>query len=149
MPAASYALLPNLKNLFFSPSERDRIFCRLFSSQQRPYALVCTYQTPGWRPPHITGRFMNTMTRRWVGAPKERAAVSFHDAVVDFCRSMSVEDSDSRRFELTFGWGFLRPILAQHLPRNYFFPFFLQVWNFFFEDLCSWRAVQKSYGVYL
>ena len=57
---------------------------------------------------------MNTMTRRWVGAPKERAAVSFHDAVVDFCRSMSVEDSDSRRFELTFGLSFSQGVSKQN-----------------------------------
>ena len=62
---------------------------------------------------------------------------------------MSVEDSEFRRFELTFGWVFLTPILAQDVPRNYFFGFFLIVWDFFFEDLCSSRAVQKSFGGYL
>ena len=43
---------------------------------------------------------------------------------------MSVEDSESRRFELTFGYVLLRPILAQH-PSRIFSLFFL-VWNFFF-----------------
>ena len=54
---------------------------------------------------------------------------------------MSVEGSESRRFELTFGWVFLRPILAQDRPRNYFFRGFWKVWNFFFEDLCSGREI--------
>ena len=78
LPAASYALLPNLKRVYFLPSERDRDFCRRFSTQQ------CLYQTLRRRPPRITGRFMNTVTRGWVGAPNERAPFKFHGAVVDF-----------------------------------------------------------------
>ena len=35
------------------------------------------------------------------------------------CRSIYVEDSASCRFQLTFAGVLLRPILAQHLPRNY------------------------------
>ena len=36
LPTASYALRPNLSNLFFSPrrEERSRFFCRLFSTHQ-------------------------------------------------------------------------------------------------------------------
>ena len=49
---------------------------------------------------------------------------------------MSVEDSESRRFELTFGWVFVRPILAQDLPRNSFFRFFFKVF-FFFSKICA------------
>ena len=46
---------------------------------------MCLYQTPGRRPPSITGRFVNTaMTRGWVGAPNERAPFRFHGAVVGF-----------------------------------------------------------------
>ena len=44
-----------------------------------------------------------------------------------FFRSMSVQDSQSRRFEQTFGRVFLRPILAQDRPRNYFFRVFFNV----------------------
>ena len=56
LPAASYALLPNLKKIYFLPSERDRdrgifVACFLHSSAQ-----MCLYQTPGRRPPRITGR---------------------------------------------------------------------------------------------
>ena len=54
---------------------------------------------PGRRPQRITGRVVNTVARRWVGAPNERTSFSIHDAVVS-CRSMSVEDSESRRLEL-------------------------------------------------
>ena len=73
LPAASYALLPNLKKgLFFAImiGEGSRIFvaCFLHSSAQ-----MCVYQTPGRRPPPITGRFEITVTRGWVGAPNERA----------------------------------------------------------------------------
>ena len=43
---------------------------------------MCLYQTPGRRPPPITGRFVNTVTRGWVGAPNGRAPFRFHGAVV-------------------------------------------------------------------
>ena len=40
--------------------------------------------------------------------------------------------------------------MAQDLPRTYFFLIFFEKFEtFFFEDLCSWRAVQKSFGGYL
>ena len=98
--AAPYALLPNLKKGLFYIGEGSRIIvaCFLHSS-----AEICLYQTPGQRPTPITGRFVNTVTRGWVGAPNERAPFRFHAAVVDFCRSISVQDSKSRRFEQTFG----------------------------------------------
>ena len=65
------------------PSERDREFlslrCFLHGSAQ-----MCLYQTPGRRPPPITSRFVNTVTRGWVGAPNGRAPFRFHGAVVGF-----------------------------------------------------------------
>ena len=42
------------------------------------------YQTPGQRPPCITGHFVNAVTRGWVGAPSERAPFRIHDVVVGF-----------------------------------------------------------------
>ena len=81
-PTASYALLPNLKNgLFFAIGEGSRFFivCFLHTSCQ-----TFLYQTPGRRPPHITGRFVNTVTRGSVGAPNESAPFRFHGAVVGF-----------------------------------------------------------------
>ena len=65
-PAASYVLLRNLKKyLLFAIGEGSRNFvaCFLRSSGQ-----MFLYQTPGRRPPHITGRVVNTVTRGWVGA---------------------------------------------------------------------------------
>ena len=82
LPAASYALLPNLKNgLFFAIGEGWRFFvaCFLHSSAQ-----MCLYQTPGRRPLPITGRFVSTATRGWVGAPNEHAPFRFHDGIADF-----------------------------------------------------------------
>ena len=54
-------------------------FCFLHTSGQ-----MFLYQTPGMRPPHMTGRVVNTVTRKWVGAPDERAPFRFHDSVVGF-----------------------------------------------------------------
>ena len=82
LPAASNALLSNLKKgLFFAIAEGSRIFvaCFLHSSDQ-----MCMYQTPGRRPPHITGGLVNTVTRGWVGAPNERTPFRFHGTVVGF-----------------------------------------------------------------
>ena len=45
---------------------------------------MCLYQTPGRRPPPITGRFVDSVTRGWVGAPNGRAPFRFHGAVVGF-----------------------------------------------------------------
>ena len=72
---------PNQRPLF-AIGEESRIFvaCFLHSSAQK----MCLYQTPGRRPPPITGRFVNTVTRGWVGAPNERAPSRFHGAVVGF-----------------------------------------------------------------
>ena len=82
LPAASNALLPNLKKgQFFAIGEGWRFFvaCFLHGSAQ-----MCLFQTPGRRPPRIIGRFENTLTRGWVGAPNERAPFRFRGAVVDF-----------------------------------------------------------------
>ena len=81
LPAASYALLPYLKRVYFCHRRGIENFCRLFSTQQRPNVFL---STPGRRPPRITGRSVNTVTRGWVGAPNERAPFRFHGAVVVF-----------------------------------------------------------------
>ena len=103
LPAASNALLPNLKTgLFFAIGERSRFLVACFLHGN---AQMCSYQTPGRRQPPITGRFVNTVTRGWVGAPNGRAPLRFQGAVVGFVdRCLSrVQDSESRRFEQTFG----------------------------------------------
>ena len=40
-------------------------------------------QNHGWPRPQTTGRSVNFVRQRWVGAPNELAAFKFHDAVVD------------------------------------------------------------------
>ena len=82
LPVASYALLPSLEEgLSFAIGEGSRIFvaCFVHSSAQ-----MCSYQTPGRRPPPITGCLVNTVTRGWVGTPNEHAPFRFHGAVVSF-----------------------------------------------------------------
>ena len=49
---------------------------------------------------------------------------------------MSVQDSESRRFELRGHWVFLRLILAQRLPRHMLFLFFLKFGSFF-QKVCA------------
>ena len=81
LPAAFYALLPNLKRPIFAIGEGSRNFvaCFLHSSVQ-----MCLYQTPGRRPPPVTGHFVITVTRGWVGAPNDCAPFRFHGDVVGF-----------------------------------------------------------------
>ena len=90
LPAASYAFLPNLKKvLFFAIGEGSRFFVACFLPSSA-HMFLC--QTSGRRPPPMTGRFENTVTRGWVGAPNERAPFRFHGAVVVFvdrCLSMT------------------------------------------------------------
>ena len=74
----------NAHPCYFLPSERDGEFLSPVFYQVHSSAQMCLYQTPGRRPPRITGRFVNTVIRGWVGAPNERAPFRFHGAVVVF-----------------------------------------------------------------
>ena len=116
LPAASYALLPNLKKaLVFAIREGSKfsVACILHTRGQ-PFL----HQTPGRRPPRITGRVVNTVARGWVGAPNERAPFIFHDALVGFV-DRYLSDSESRRFQLNIWLSFsqadLGPTFAQIL----------------------------------
>ena len=130
LPAASYALLPNLKKgLFLAIGEEWTIFdaCFLHSSAQ-----MCLYQAPGRRPPPITGRFVNTVTRGWVGAPIERAPFRFHGAVVGFvhrCLSRLGISPLRSNIWLSFSQADLGPRSAQVL----FFSGFLKSLKLFFR----------------
>ena len=150
MPAASSALLSNLeKGLFFAVGEGSRIFvaCCLHSSAQ-----MCLYQTPGRRPPPITGRFVNTVTRGWVGAPNERAPFRFHGAVVGFvdrCLSRTRNLAASNKHLVEFSQADLGPRSAQEL----FFSGFLKSLELFFRRFVLiasgteifWRLSLKFY----
>ena len=82
LPAASYALLSNLKKgQFCAIGEGPRFVCGLLATHQRPNVFV---SVPGRRPPRITCRDVNTVARGWVGAPNERTPGRFNDAVVPF-----------------------------------------------------------------
>ena len=88
--------------------------CFLHSSAQ-----ICLHQTPGQRPPRITGRFVNTVTRGWVGIPNERTCSDFMAQSlvlsIDVCRGLEISPLRNNIW-----LSFLRPILAQDLPSNYF-----------------------------
>ena len=86
-------------------------------------AQMCLYQTPGRRPPPITSRFVNAVTRAWVGAPNGRAPFRFHGAVVGFvarCLSRTrnvaasskylAEFSQARSSQESFFSGFLKSL---------------------------------------
>ena len=105
-PAASFALLPSLKKgLFLAIGEGSGncVSCFLRSGAQ-----LSLHQTPGRRPPRITGRLVNTVTRGWVGAPNERAPFRFHGAVVGFVdrylsRTRNLAASNSHLAEFVSG----------------------------------------------
>ena len=100
LPAASYALFPNLeKSLVFCHRRGIEIFGRLFSTgtQQRPTVFVLD----AWPAPARYHWPCEHCDQRVGRAPNERSPFRFLDAVVGFCRSMSVENSEARRFEVT------------------------------------------------
>ena len=88
------------------------------------------YQTPGRCPPRITGRVVNTVTRRWVGAPNERTPFIFMPQSlvlsIDVC-----QDSESRRFELNIWLSFSQADLGGTSAQEIFFCFFLERLKFY------------------
>ena len=122
LPAASYALLPNPpKGQFFAIGDGSRNFVVSFLPTRGQMFL---HQTPGRRPARITCRVVNTaVTRGWVGAANERAPFRTHDAAVGFVdRCLSGLGISPLRIKYLAEF-FLRPILAQHLPRIIFSGF--------------------------
>ena len=117
------------KRLFFVIVEGSRIFvaCFLHSS-----AKMCLYQTPGRLPPPITGCFVNTVTRGWVGAPNERTPFRFHGAVVCFvdrCLSRTRNlAASNKHFVAEFFSGQSWPKMG---PRIFFSFFFFSLKLFF------------------
>ena len=144
MPAASNALLPNVKKgLFFAIGEGSRIFVACFPHSS---AQMCLHQTPGRRPPPITGRFVNTVTRGWVGAPNGRAPVRFHGAVdgfVDRClswtRNLAASNKHLAEF---FSWPKIGPGIV-------FFGVFEKFETFFSKICAHSERYRKSFGGYL
>ena len=120
------------KGLFFAIREGSRVFvaCFLHSSAQ-----TCLYQTPGRRPPRITGSFVKTATRGWVEAPNERAPNSLHGAVVSFVDRCLSRTRNLAASNFNFWLSFSRADLGPTSAQDYFFLFFWKVWTYFFEDL--------------
>ena len=69
------------KCLFFAIGDGSRFFviCFLYTSGQMFFS-----QTPGRRPPYITGLRVNSVTLGWFGAPNERAPLRAHDSTAVF-----------------------------------------------------------------
>ena len=136
MPAASNALFSNLKKAYFSPSERDReclspVFYQVHSSAQ-----MCLYQTPGRRPSPVTGCFVNTVTRGWVGPPNGRATFRCHGAVVGFvdrCLSRTRNLAVSNKHLAEFFSGRSWPKIG---PGIIFFGV-LEKFETFFSKICA------------
>ena len=127
LPAASYALLQNLKKRLTFCHRRGIekfgfVACFLRSSAQK-----CFYQTPGRRPPRITGRFVNTVTRGWVGAPNERAPPDFMAQSlvfsIDVCRGLGISPLRTNIW-LSFSQADLGPRSAPELLGFFFFSSF-------------------------
>ena len=135
LPAASNALLPNLnKGLFLCHRrgiKKKIVACFLYSSAQ-----MCLYQMPGRRPPPITGRFVNTVTRGLVGALNKRAPFRFRGAVVGFVdrclsRTRNLAASNKQLTQFFSGRSWL-----QDRPRNYFFAV-IEKFETFCEEICA------------
>ena len=85
---------------FFAIGEGSRFFVVCFLHTRRQMFL---YQTPGRRPPRITGRVVNTVTRGWVGAPRERAPFRIHDADLVFVHQCLSRTRNLAASNKTFG----------------------------------------------
>ena len=74
----------------------------------------------------------------------ERTPFRIHDAVVG-SRSMSVEDLESRRFELNIRLSLLKPVLAQSRPQNCFFGVFQKIRTFRSNNRAHNKMYLKNY----
>ena len=135
-----------VKTPIFAIGEGSIIF---FACFRHSIAQMCLYQTHGRRPPPTTGCFVNTVTRGSVGAPNERALFRFLARSlflsIDVCRVLRISPLRTNIW-LTFSQADLGPTSAQGLFLVFFFE---HSETFFFEDIGSWRAVQKWFGGYL
>ena len=106
-------------------------FCLLHGSAQMFF-----YQTPGRHPPPVTGRFVNTVTRGWVGTPNERALFRFHGAVVcfvDACLSRTRNLAASNKHLAEFFSGRSWPKIG---PGMFFFGVF-EKFETVFPKICA------------
>ena len=137
--------LPDLENfLIFAIGEGSRflVVCFLYTSDQLFFS-----QTPGRRPPRITGLHVNYVTLGWVGAPNERAPLTFHGAVVGFvdrCQSRTRNLAASNKHEFFSGrsWAKICPGITLRGT--------LKSLKLFFLKICAHSERYKiSFGGYL
>ena len=132
------------KKAYFLPSRGIENFaaCFLHSSAQ-----MCLYQTPGRRPPPITGRFVNTDqggSEPLTGAPRSDFMAQSLVLSIDVSRTRYLAASNKHLAKFFSGrsWSKIGPGII-------FFGIFEKFETLFFEYLRSQRAVQKSFGGYL
>ena len=117
-------------------------FCRLFSTQQRPSVFV----SGAWPAPATYHRSFCehcTVTRRWVGAPNERAPIRFHGAVVGFvakCLSRTRNLAASNTHLAEFFSGRSWPKIG---PGIIFFGVF-EKFETFFSKTCAHRERYRN-----
>ena len=133
LPAASYPILNLKKGLFFAIGGRSRnsVVCFLHSSSQ-----VFLYQTPGRRPPPITGRFVNTVTRGWseplTSAPSSDFMAQSLVLSIDVCPGLGIPPLQTNIW-LSFSKAHLGPRSAQES----FVSGFLKKLETFFSKICA------------
>ena len=111
-------------------------FCRLFSTQQRPNVFV----SDTWPAPVTYHRsFCEHRDQRVGRSPYRARPVQNSWRSCGFCRSMSVEDLGSRRFELNIWLSFSQADLGPTSAQELLVSFFLESLKlfFFFKILCS------------
>ena len=102
--------------------------CFIHSSAQ-----MWLYQTPGRRPPPITGRFVNTVTRGWVGARNERAPFRFNGAVVIFLSIDVFPGLGIPPLRTNIWLSFSQADLGPRSAQEFFFSGFLKSLKLFFR----------------
>ena len=147
MPAASNALLPNLKKgLFFAIGEGSENFCRLFSTQQRPNVFV----SDAWPAPATYHRSFCEHCDQRVGRSAYRTnPCRFHGAVVGFvdrCLSRTRKLAASNKHLAEFFSGRSWPNIG---PGIIFFGVF-EKFETFFSKICahSERYRNLSAGIF-
>ena len=129
MPAASNAVLPNLKTgLFFAIGEGSRIFCRLFSAQQRPNVFV----SDPWPAPATYHRSFCEHRGQRVGRSPHRARPAQSLVLsIDVCRGLGISP-----LRVNIWMSFSQADIGPDRSCNYFFGVFAKS-ETFFSKICA------------
>ena len=121
-------------------------FCRLFSTQQCPNVFVSDVGPA----PATYHRGVCEHCDQTVGRSPSRARpvqISWRSRW--FCRSMSVLDSESHHSNKHLAEYFSGRSWPKIGPGMFLWGVYEKFDTFFFEDLCSLRAMHKSFGGYI